>query len=150
MEKLKNSKNINTKKNLLSTSLINKNIENKNSILKRIQKSIEKRKKIIHNTNKSLVVSELEKAKLLTKPDSNNFTILYISEHKKNFNKIFSSNSCKKRQLKNNKTNNVFNKTIKKKLSTIQTENKPNCSKIINRIKSNLKNSFNTSRYKPN
>ena len=108
MEKLKNSKNINTKKNLLSTSLINKNIENKNSILKRIQKSIEKRKKIIHNTNKSLVVSELEKAKLLTKPDSNNFTILYISEHKKNFNKIFSSNSCKKRQLKNNKTNNLL------------------------------------------
>ena len=150
MEKIKNSKSINTKKNPLNSALINKNLENKNSILKRIQKSIEKRKKIIHNTNKSLIVSALDKTKFMTKPDSNNYTILYISEHKKNFNKIFSSNSCKKRQLKNNKTNNVFNKTINKQLSTIQAENKPNCNKIINRIKTNLKNDFKTSRYKPN
>ena len=149
MEKIKNSKNMNTKKNLLSTTLINKNNENKNSILKRIQKSIEKRKKIIHNTNKSLIVSALDKTKFMTKPDSNNFTILYISEHKKNFSKIFSSNSCKKRKLKNNKTNNVFNKTINKKLTNIDKENKPNCNIIFNRIKTNLKNSFNTSRYKP-
>ena len=150
MEKIKNSKNINTKKNLINTNFVNKKLENKNSILKRIQKSIEKRKKIIHNTNKSLIVGALDKEKIMTKQNSNNFTILYIAEQKKNFNKIFLSNSCKKRQLKNNKTNNLFNKTINKKLSDIPIGHNSNNKKIINRTKTKLKNGFNSSRFKTN
>ena len=154
MEKIKNSKNIKTKKNLLSTTFVNKKPENKNSVLKRVQKNIENKKKIIHKTNRSLIANTLDKEKLMTKQNSNNFTILYISQqHKKNINKIFLPNSCKKRELKTNKTNNIFNKTINikhKKLSSITIEHKYEYKKFMNRIKTNLKESFNTSRYKPN
>ena len=151
MEKIQNSKRINTKKNLINTASIKRKTTNKNKILEKAKKSIEKRKKIIHNNHNSLILNAFDKTKLMTKQNSNNFTISYHSDIKNNMNKIIYSNSCKRRekfQLKNNKTNNIFNKTININNKSPDSSNK--YKKILTSMKTLQKNHFHSLLYKPN
>ena len=151
MEKIKNTKRINTKKNFINTTSIKRETTNKNKILEKAKKSIEKRKKIIHYNHNSLILNAFDKTKLMTKQNSNNFTISYHSDIKNNIKKIIYSNSCKKRekfQLKNNKTNNIFNKTINIKNKSPDSSNK--YKKILTSMKTLQKNHFHSLLYKPN
>ena len=86
MEKNGNSKNSNINKNLLSTN--NKKNQSKNIFLEKPQKSILKKGKIIHNTNKSFGINILEKKKLMKKQKSNPATTKHTIENKLLPNKI--------------------------------------------------------------
>ena len=152
MEKTKNSKKSETKKALLKTTKINKNIQSKNTNLENSKNNITKRKNIIHKTNKSFVLSNVDKGKLLPKQNSNNLTITFNSGCKSNLNKNFLSNSCEKREkkLKYNKTNDIFNKTISinhKKFFSISTDISTNYKKYLNHSKTNQHKHFNSIEY---
>ena len=143
MEKIENSKILNTKKEKLQATKINKNNQSKNIIIEKSKKNIVKRKNNIHKTNKSLALTNLDKEKNLTKQNSNNFTISYNTDRKSNLYKSFLSNSCQKREkhLKYTKTNNLFNKTINikhKKFFSISPDINSNYKRYLNQTKTNI------------
>ena len=150
MEQTKNSKQVKTKNQVLKPKIINKINQNKKPFLEKEKKYISKKNIILHKTNKSLASNISDKSKLLRKEDSNNITISYNSGHKSFINKKFLSNSCQKREnfrLKNNKTNNLFNKTkyIKhNKLSSISPDNSTNTKKSLEHLKTSKNKNFNS------
>ena len=148
MEKNGNSKNSNINKNLLSTN--NKKNQSKNIFLEKPQKSILKKGKIIHNTNKRIDINILEKKKLMKKQKSNDLTLSYNIDNKNKSNQILLSNSCTKRdkvKLKNINTKNnlVSNKTKyfnHKKFYSISNDCENNYKKYLGQIKKNQKNNL--------
>jgi len=148
MEKNGNSKNSNINKNLLSIN--NKKNQSKNIFLEKPQKSILKKRKIIHNTNRSFDINILEKKKLMKKQKSNDLALSYNINNKNKSNQILLSNSCTKRdkvKLKNINTKNnlVSNKTKyfnHKKFYSISNDCENNYKKYLNQIKKNQKNNL--------
>ena len=149
MEKIEN------KKNLTDNKIINKKIQNKNTILKNQTKIIQQRKKIIHHSNGSYVPNvlnkEIKKEKIIPSKTINNFSKIYNLKYKTNLNKPNSCESRKKFGLKYEKTINQFNNKSRniehKKILSISPDIN-NYKKVLNHFKTNKKDYFNSLIYK--